>query len=157
MNSKFCFKFFLQCQLKSQANQFYVEGEKGANQSKLAREMSKKWGINVKRTTVKGIFSKKMQSCHQSYNSIKRHEAEAGSTLEARRRGAHMAEASKRTEYLPVSGNLIKEKALITGRVDAHPRFYRQRRLAGQFQEAPRHHIQDSAGRSCSGEFTIPS
>ena len=98
-----------------------------------------------------------MQSCHQSYNSIKTHEAEAGSTFEARRRGAHMAEASKRTEYLPVSGNLIKEKALITGRVDAHPRFYRQRRLAGQFQEEPRHHIQDSAGRSCSGEFTIPS
>ncbi|CAI9731735.1 Hypothetical predicted protein [Octopus vulgaris] len=29
------------------------------NQSKLAREMSKKWGIEVKRTTVKGILNKK--------------------------------------------------------------------------------------------------
>ena len=30
-----------------------------SNQSKLAREMSKKFGFEVKRTTVKGILSKK--------------------------------------------------------------------------------------------------
>ena len=33
--------------------------KKEPNQSKLAREMSKKWCIEVKRTTVKGILSKK--------------------------------------------------------------------------------------------------
>ena len=33
--------------------------KKEPNQSKLAREMSKKWGIEVKKTTVKGILSKK--------------------------------------------------------------------------------------------------
>ena len=33
--------------------------KKEPNQSKLAREMSKKWGIKVKQTTVKGILSKK--------------------------------------------------------------------------------------------------
>ena len=36
-----------------------IDAVKEPNQSKLAREMSKKWGIEVKRTTVKGIFSKK--------------------------------------------------------------------------------------------------
>ena len=33
--------------------------KKKLNQSKPAREMSKKWGIKVKRTTVKAIISKK--------------------------------------------------------------------------------------------------
>ena len=33
--------------------------KKEPSQSKLAREMSKKWGIKVKKTTVKGILNKK--------------------------------------------------------------------------------------------------
>ena len=33
--------------------------KKEPNQSKLAREIRKKWGIEVKRTTIKGILSKK--------------------------------------------------------------------------------------------------
>ena len=36
-----------------------IDAAKEPNQSKLAREMSKKWGIEVKRTTVKGILSMK--------------------------------------------------------------------------------------------------
>ena len=32
---------------------------KEPNQCKLAKEMNKKWGVEVKRTTVKGILSKK--------------------------------------------------------------------------------------------------
>ena len=35
------------------------DAKKEPNQSKLAREMSKKWGIEVKGTTVKEILSKK--------------------------------------------------------------------------------------------------
>ena len=112
-NSKFCFKFFLQCQLKSQANQLYVEEEKGANQSRLSREMSKKWDIDVKRTTVKGILSKK--------DAI---EAAIKAGIPSKRIKLKPAQHSKlddevliwlkqaRGQNLPVSGNLIKEKAL---------------------------------------------
>ena len=112
-NSKFCFKFFLQCQLKRQANQLYVEGEKGANQSKLPREMSKKGGVDVKRTTVKGILSKK--------DAI---EAAIKAEIPSKRMKLKPAQHSKlddevliwlkqaRGQNLPISANLIKEKAL---------------------------------------------
>ena len=120
-NSKLCFKFFLQCQLKSQTNRLYVEGEEGdhrcceegANQSKPAREMSKKWGIKVKRTTMKGILSKK--------DAI---EVAIKAGISSKRMKLKPAQHSKlddgmliwlkqaRGQNLPVSGNLIKEKTL---------------------------------------------
>jgi len=36
-----------------------IDAAKKSNQSKLVREISKKWGIKVKRTIVKGILSTK--------------------------------------------------------------------------------------------------
>ena len=71
--------------------------KKEPNQSKLAREMSKKWGIEVKRTTVKGILSKKeaIEAAIRAGIPSKRKKLK---TAKARGRGAHMAEASKRTE-----------------------------------------------------------
>ena len=86
---------------------------KEPNQSKLAREMSKKWGIKVKRTTVKGILSKK--------DAI---EAAIKAGIPYKRKKLKPAQHSKlddavliwlkqaRVQNLPFGGNLIKEKAL---------------------------------------------
>ena len=83
------------------------------NHSKLAREMSKKWGKEVKRTTVKGILSKK--------DAIKT-AIRAG--IPSKRKKLRMAKYSElnegvliwlkqaREQNLPVGGDLIKEKAL---------------------------------------------
>ena len=87
--------------------------KKEANQSKLAWEMSKKWGIEVKRTTVKGILSKK--------DVI---EAAIKAGILSKRMKLKPAQHSKlddgvliwlkqaRGRSLPVGGNLIKDKAL---------------------------------------------
>ena len=58
-----------------------------------------------------------------------------------------------REQNLPVGGDLIKEEALKLAELMHIPDFIA---LTGQFQEAQRHHVQDSAGRSWSGRFTNP-
>ena len=85
------------------------------NQCKLAvaRAMSEKWEIDVKRTTVKGILSKK--------NEIK---AAIESGVPSKRKKLKLAQnlniddgmlvwlKQKRQQNLPVSGDLIRENAL---------------------------------------------
>ena len=87
--------------------------KKEPNQCKLAKEMSKKWGVEVKRTTVKGILSKK--------DAI---EAAINAGVSSKRKKLTQAHAPKlddgllmwlkqaRGQNLPVSGDLLKEKAM---------------------------------------------
>lgn len=87
--------------------------KKESNQSKLASEMSKKWGVEVKRTTVKGILSKKdaIETAIKTGVPSKRmkltqaHEPKLDE-------GVLMWLKQARGHNLPVSGDLIKEKAM---------------------------------------------
>lgn len=87
--------------------------KKEPNQSKLAREISKKWGVEVKRTTVKSILSKK--------NAIEAAIKVGVPSKSMKLRPAHdpkldagvlMWLKQARGQSLPVSGDLIKEKAM---------------------------------------------
>ena len=87
--------------------------KKEPNQFKLAREMSKKWGIEVKRTTVKGILSKKdaieaairagIPSKRKKLKSIKHSVLDKGVLI-------WLKQATE--QNLLVGGDLIKEKTL---------------------------------------------
>ncbi len=87
--------------------------KKESNQSKLAKEISKKWGVEVKRTTVKGILSKK-DAIEAAINAgvpskrMKLTQAHDPKLDE----GVLMWLKQARGQNLPVSGNLIKEKAM---------------------------------------------
>ena len=87
--------------------------KKEPNQSKLAREMSKKWGIEVNRTTVKGIISKKdaIEAAIKAGVPSKRMKLKSShhSKLDD---GVLMWLKQARGQNLPVCGDLIKEKAL---------------------------------------------
>ena len=87
--------------------------KKEPNQSKLAREMSKKWGIEVNRTTVKGIISKKdaIEVAIKAGVPSKRMKLKPShhSKLDD---GVLMWLKQARGQNLPVCGDLIKEKAL---------------------------------------------
>ena len=87
--------------------------KKEPNQSKLAREMSKKWGIEVKRTTVKGILSKKdaIEAAIRAGIPSKRKKLKPAKHLELDE-GVLIWLKQAREQNLPVVGDLIKEKAL---------------------------------------------
>ena len=98
--------------------------KKEPNQSKLAREMSKKWGIEVNRTTVKGIISKKdaIEAVIKAGVPSKRmklkpsHHSKLGD-------GVLMWLKQARGHNLPVGGDLIKEKALKLAELKHIPNF----------------------------------
>ena len=87
--------------------------KKEPNQSKVAREMSKKWGIEVKRTTIMGILSKKdaigtaikggIQSKRMKLKPAQHSKLDDGMLIWLKQ---------ARGQNLPVRGNLIKEKTL---------------------------------------------
>ena len=87
--------------------------KKKPNQSKLAREMSKKWGIEVKRTTVKEILSKKdaIEAAIKAGIPSKRTKLNLAQHLKLNDRVLIWLKQA-REQNLPVAGNLIKEKAL---------------------------------------------
>ena len=87
--------------------------KKEPNQFKLAREMSKKWGIEVKRTTVKGIFSKKdaNEVAIRAGILTKRKKLKPAKHSELDERVLIWLKQA-REQKLPVGGDLIKEKAL---------------------------------------------
>ena len=87
--------------------------KKEPNQSKLAREMSKKWGIEVERTTVKGIISKKdtIETAIRAGIPSKRKKLKPAKYLELDE-GVLIWLKQVREQNLPVGGDLIKEKAL---------------------------------------------
>ncbi|XP_071439685.1 tigger transposable element-derived protein 4-like [Hetaerina americana] len=83
--------------------------KKEPNQSKLAREISKKWGVKVKRTTVKGILSKKGDiEAGVPSKCMKLTQAHDPKLDE----GVLIRQKQARGQNLPVSGDLIKEKAM---------------------------------------------
>ena len=83
------------------------------NQSKLARELSKKWGIEVKRTTVKEILSKKdaIEATIRAGIPSKRKKLKPAKHSELDE-GVLVWLKQAREQNLPVGGHLIKEKAL---------------------------------------------
>nr|XP_039266303.1 tigger transposable element-derived protein 4-like [Styela clava] len=87
--------------------------KKEPNQSKLAREMSKEWGIEVKRTPVMGIISRKdaIEAVIKAGVPSKCMKLEPShhSKLDD---GVLMWLKQAKGQNLPVSGDLIKEKAL---------------------------------------------
>ena len=90
-----------------------INATKKSNQSKLAKEIGKKWGIEVKRTTMKGILSKdEIKAAINAGVSSKctklmqAHDPKLDEVL--------MWLKQARGQNLPVSGNLIKE-AMKTG------------------------------------------
>ena len=87
--------------------------KKEPNQSKLARKMSKKWGIEVKRTTVKGILSKKdaIEAAIRAGIPSKRKKLKPAKHSELDK-GVLIWLKQAREQNLPVVGDLIKEKAL---------------------------------------------
>ena len=98
--------------------------KKEPNQSKLAREMSKKWGIEVNRTTVKGIISKKdaIEAAIKAGVPSKRMKLKPShhSKLDD---GVLMWLKQARGQNLPVCGDLIKEKALKLAELMQIPNF----------------------------------
>ena len=87
--------------------------KKEPNQSKPAREISKKWGIEVKRTTVKGILSKKdaNEATFRAGIPTKRKKLKPAKHSELDE-GVLIWLKQAREQNLPVGGDLIKEKAL---------------------------------------------
>ena len=87
--------------------------KKEPNQSKLAREMSKNWGIEVKRTTVKGILSKKdaIEAAIRAGIPSKRKKLKPAKLSELDE-GVLIWLKQAREQNLPVVGDLIKKKAL---------------------------------------------
>ena len=87
--------------------------KKEPNQSKLAREMSKKWGIEVKRTTVKRILSKKdaIEAAIRAGIPSKRKKLKPAKHSELDE-GVLIWLKQAREQNLPIVGDLIKEKAL---------------------------------------------
>lgn len=87
--------------------------KKEPNQSKLAREMSKKWGVEIKRTTVKGILSKKdaIEAAIKAGVPSKRMKLTQAHDPKLDE-GVLMWLKQARGQNLPVSGDLIKEKAM---------------------------------------------
>ena len=87
--------------------------KKEPNQSKLAGEISKKWGVEVKRTTVKGILSKKdaIEAAIKAGVSSKRMKLTQPHDPKLDE-GVLMWLKQARGQNLPVSGDLIKEKAM---------------------------------------------
>ena len=83
--------------------------KKEPNQSKLAREMNKKWGIEVKRTTVKGILNKKNAIRAGIPSKRKKLKPAKYSELD---KGVLIWLKQAREQNLPVGSDLIKEKAL---------------------------------------------
>ena len=91
-----------------------IAAKKEPNQSKLAREMSKKWGIEVKRTTVKGILSKKdaIEAAIRAGIPSKRKKLKPAKHSELDEGVLIWLLKQAREQNLPVGGDLIKEKAL---------------------------------------------
>ena len=87
--------------------------KKESNQSKLAREISKKWGVDVKRTTVKGVLSKKdaIEAAIEAGVPSKRMKLTQAHDPKLDQ-GVLMWLKQARGQNLPVSGDLIKEKAM---------------------------------------------
>ena len=83
------------------------------NQSKLARIMSQKRGIDVKRTTMKGILSKRdvIEAAMEEGVSAKRKKLKVPINLEFDE-GVLIWLKQAICENRPVSGDLINEKAL---------------------------------------------
>ncbi|XP_071451073.1 tigger transposable element-derived protein 4-like [Hetaerina americana] len=83
--------------------------KKEPKQSKLAREISKKWGVEIKRATVKGILIKK-----GDIEAAIKAGVPSKSTKLKQAHDPKLDEGVKqaRKQNLPVSRNLIKEKAL---------------------------------------------
>jgi hypothetical protein len=82
------------------------------NQTKLAKEMSKKWGIDVKRTTVKSILSKRkeIEAAVDGGIPTKRKKLTSAQNLKVDE-GVLMWLKQARQQNLPVGGDLLKEKA----------------------------------------------
>ena len=87
--------------------------KKEPNQSKLAREMSKKMGVEVKRTTVKGILNKKdaIEAAIKAGAPSKRMKLTQAHNPNLDK-GVLMWLKQARGQNLPISGDLIKEKAM---------------------------------------------
>ena len=86
--------------------------KKEPNQSKLVREISKKWGVEVKRTTVKGILSKDaIEAAIKAGVPSKRMKLTQPHDPKLDE-GVLMWLKQARGQNLPVSGDLIKEKAM---------------------------------------------
>ena len=87
--------------------------KKEPNRSKLAREISKKWGIEVKRTTRKEILSKKdaIEAAIRAGIPSKRKKLKPAKHSELDE-GVLIWLKQAREQNLPVGGDLTKEKAL---------------------------------------------
>ena len=90
-----------------------IDAAKEPNQSKLAREMSKKWGIEVKKTTVKEIFSKKdaIEAAIRAEIPSKRKKLKPAKHSELDEEVLKWLKQA-REQNLPVGDDLIKKKAL---------------------------------------------
>ena len=97
--------------LKKKKKEIIDAAKKELNQSKLGREMSKKWGIEVKRTTVKGILSTKdaIEAAIKAGIPSKRMKLKPAQHLKLDD-GVLIWLKQARGQNLPVCGNLIKEK-----------------------------------------------
>ena len=93
--------------------EFIDATKKEPNQSKPSREMSKKWGIEVKRSTVKWILSKKgaIEAVIRAGIPAKRKKLKPAKHSELDE-GVLIWLKQAREQNLPVCGDSIKEKAL---------------------------------------------